>query len=65
MRWPMKALFSSVSSFRQRALARFHRTDQLKSQSAERQERWNQVIAEHQKPLEPAKAAGTTNLPRP
>jgi hypothetical protein len=56
----MKALFSSVSSFRQRALARFHRTDQLKAQSAERQERWNQVIADHQKPPEQGKAAGKT-----
>ena len=48
----MKALFSCVSSFRQRAVALFHRTDQLKVDSDERRERWNQVIAEHQKPLE-------------
>ena len=48
----MKGLFSYVSSFRQRALGLFHRTDHLKDDSAERRERWNQVIAEHQKPLE-------------
>ena len=49
----LQALFSRVSFFRQRAVALFHRTDQLKADSAERRERWNQVIAEHQKPLEP------------
>jgi hypothetical protein len=29
-----------------------NRKDQLKVDSAERREAWNQVIAEHQKPLE-------------
>ena len=48
----MNALLSYVSSFRQRAAARFHRNDQLKANADERRERWNQVIAEHQKPLE-------------
>jgi hypothetical protein len=48
----MNALFSYVSSFRQRAVALFHRNDQLKANADERRERWNQVIAEHQKPLE-------------
>jgi hypothetical protein len=48
----IRALFSQVSRFHQRTLARFHRTDQLKADAAERRERWNQVIAEHQKPLE-------------
>jgi hypothetical protein len=43
----LQALFSRVSFFRQRAVALFHRTDQLKADSAERRERWNQVIAEH------------------
>jgi len=43
----LQALFSRVSLFRQRAVALFHRTDQLKADSAERRERWNQVIAEH------------------
>lgn len=46
----MQALFSRVSFFRQRAVALFHRNDQLKTHSAERRERWNQVIAEYQKP---------------
>jgi len=55
----MKALFSYVSSFRQRAVARFHRNDQLKADADERRERWNQVIAEHQKPLE--RQAATSN----
>jgi len=47
----LQALFSRVSFFRQRAVALFHRhrTDQLKADSAERRERWNQVIAEHKK----------------
>jgi len=48
----MNVLFSYVSSFRQRAVALFHRNDQLKANADERRERWNQVIAEHQKPLE-------------
>jgi hypothetical protein len=46
----IRALFSQVSRFHQRTLARFHRTDQLKADAAERSERWNQVIAGHQKP---------------
>jgi hypothetical protein len=50
-----------VSFFHQRALARFHRTDQLKADSAERRERWNQVIAEHQKPLDPQKGTSTSS----
>ena len=45
----MKALSSYVSSFRQRAVALLHRNDQLKADSDERRERWNQVIAEHKK----------------
>jgi hypothetical protein len=47
----IRALFSRMSRFHQRTLARFHRTDQLKADDAERRERWNQVIAGHQKPL--------------
>src|SRR5436309_15485558 len=54
----MKALLSYVS-FRQRAFALFHRTDQLKANFDERRERWNQVIAEHQKPLERRAATST------
>jgi len=48
----MKALLSYVSSFRERAIALFHRNDQIKADSAARRERWNQLIAEHKKPLE-------------
>jgi len=56
----MKALLSCVS-FRQRAFALFHRTDRLKANSDERRERWNQVIAEHQKPLERRAATSTSS----
>jgi hypothetical protein len=58
----MHALFSHVSSFRQRALALFHRTDRLEADSAERRERWNQVIAEHQKPLDRPKDTSETKV---
>jgi hypothetical protein len=58
----LKALLSSVSFLRQRALSLSHRGDQLKADSAERREKWNQVIAEHQKPLE--KQAGTSSPPK-
>ena len=47
----IRALFSQVSSLHGRALARFHRTDQLKADATERRERWNEVVAGHQKPL--------------
>jgi len=61
----MKALSSYVSSFRQRAVALFHRKDQLKANSDERRERWNQLIAEHQKPLERQPATATaTDVPK-
>lgn len=57
----MKTLFSYVSALRQRAVSAFHmnranrtnqvtRTDQAKADSAERRERWDQVISEHRKP---------------
>ena len=49
----LKALLSRVPFFRQRASALSHRDDQLKADSAERRKGWNQVIAEHQKPLGP------------
>ena len=45
----LQALLSRVSCFRQRAFGLFRRGDRLKADSAERRERWNQVIAEHQK----------------
>jgi hypothetical protein len=46
----IQALLSRVSFFGQRALALFHRTDQLNADDAERRERWKQLIANHQKP---------------
>ena len=51
----LQALFSRVSLFRRRAAALFHRTDQLKVDSAERRERWNQVISEHKKDQQKSK----------
>ena len=51
----IQAVFSRVSLFRQRAVALFRRTDQLKADSAERLERWNQVIAEHKKDQQKSK----------
>jgi hypothetical protein len=58
----MTSLYSYVSLIRQRAAALFHRADHLEADSAERQRRWNEVIAEHQKPLEPPKDSGKTTL---
>jgi len=55
----LKALLSRVSFFRQRALALSQRKDQLQADSAERRERWNQVIADHQKPLDQPKGPST------
>ena len=60
----MKGLFSSLGSFGERALALFHRTNQLKVESDDRKQRWNQVIAEYKKPLEQGKAAGKTEVSR-
>src|SRR5438067_1995154 len=60
----LKALLSRVSFFRQRALTLSHRNDQLKADAAERRERWNEVIAEHQKPLGPQPAASTPSSGR-
>jgi hypothetical protein len=56
----MNRLFPYISSFRQRAIAVFHRTDPLKATSDERRERWSQVIAEHQQPLKPQKDSEKT-----
>jgi hypothetical protein len=47
----LKELLSRVSFLRHRVLT-LSRNDKLKADSAERREAWNQVIAEHQKPLE-------------
>jgi hypothetical protein len=55
----MKSLSSYVSALRQRAVALFHRPEQLADSDARRRG-WNQVIAEHQKPLEPPKDSGKT-----
>lgn len=60
----MKSLFPYISSFRQAALSLFHRTDPLETISTERRERWSQVIAEHQKPLNPQKDSEGTTLPQ-
>jgi hypothetical protein len=60
----MKSLFPYISSFRQRAIALFHRTDPLKASSDERRQRWGQVIAEHQRPLQPQKDSEKTTLPQ-
>ena len=57
----MQALFSRVSFFRQRALALLHRPDRLTADAAERQERWNQVIAGHQKPLDQPKSGSMSS----
>ena len=47
----LQAICSPVSFVRQRVSALLHRNDRLKADAAERRERWNHVIAEHQKPL--------------
>jgi hypothetical protein len=60
----MKSLFPYILSFRQRAIARFHRTDPLKATSDERRQRWGQVIAEHLKPMQPQKDSEKTALPQ-
>jgi hypothetical protein len=56
----MKSLLPYLSSFRQRAVAVFQRTDPLKAAADERRERWSEVIAEHQKPLKPQKDSEKT-----
>jgi hypothetical protein len=56
----VQALLSRVSLFRQRAVALFHRKDQLRADSAERRERWNQVIAKHRKPLDQHNGTSTS-----
>ena len=57
----LKALLARVSSLRHRALTLSHRNDQRKADSAERTERWNRVIAEHQKPGDPQKGTSTSS----
>ncbi len=58
----MKTLFSYVSSFRQRAVALLHRNDPFKAHSDDRRDRWNQLIAEHQKPVERQQATSTSSV---
>ena len=53
----MNGLFPYISSFRQRAIALFHRGDALKATSDERRQRWSDVITEHRKPVPPQKAS--------
>ena len=60
----MKSLIPYISSFRQRAVAFLHRTDALKATSDERRQRWSEVIAEHQKPLNLQKDSEKTTLPQ-
>ena len=48
----VQTLFSPVSYVRQRVSAFLHRNDQLKAGEAERRDRWNRVVAAHQKPPE-------------
>ena len=57
----LQAILSRVSCFRQRVFGLFRRTDPLSVDSAERRERWNQVIAEHQKPLDREKTTSTAS----
>jgi hypothetical protein len=58
----LKALLSRVSFLRQRAVMLAQRNDQLKADSDDRRTRWNQVIADHQKPLE--KQPSTSSPPK-
>jgi hypothetical protein len=60
----MKTLLPYISSFRQKAIALFHRTDPLKASADERRQRWDEVIAGHQKPLNPQKDSEKTTLPQ-
>ena len=59
----MKGLFSYVASFGQNVVARFHHADPLKAISAERRQRWTQVITERRKAVEAQKDAEKTTLP--
>ncbi len=58
----LKALLSRVSFLRQRAVMLAQRNEQLKTDSDDRRARWNQVIADHQKPLE--KPTDTSSPPK-
>jgi hypothetical protein len=58
----LKALLSRVSFLRQRAVMLAHRNEQMKAESDERRARWNQVIADQQKPLE--KQTSTSSPPK-
>jgi hypothetical protein len=57
----IQALFSRLSLLGQRGLALFHRSDQLTADAAERRERWNQVMAGHQKSRQPEERASTSS----
>ena len=58
----MRSVSSYVSSIRERAAALLHRADHVDADSAERKRRWNQLIAEHQKPPEPPKDSENNSL---
>jgi hypothetical protein len=58
------ALYSPVSFLRQRVSALLHRNDRLKADAAERRERWNQVVAEHRKPLDEHPGTSTSSSGR-
>jgi len=58
----LKALLFRVPFLRQRAVMLAQRNEQLKAESEERRARWNQVIADHQKPLE--KQTSTSSPPK-
>ena len=57
----MHALLSHVSTLRLRALALLHRNHQRKAAAATRRELWNQVIAEHHKPLDQPTESSTSS----
>jgi hypothetical protein len=55
----MHALLSPVSFLRNRVSTLLHRNDRLKADAAARRLRWNEVIAEHKKPLDPPPRTST------
>ena len=58
----LKELLARVPFLRHRTSTSSPRKDQLKADSAERRDAWNQVIAEHQKPL--GRQAATSSPPK-
>lgn len=60
----MQAFSSPMSFLRQRVSTLLHRNDRLKANAAERRERWNRVIAEHQKPIDQQPGPATSSTGR-